>query len=260
MAASLPVITFHAIDDASSVISCPPRAFRSGMAALHDTGHRALSVLEALDCLNGSRPFPDRAFAITFDDGFESVYTQAFPILQEYGWSATVFLTVGAHGNRTGAERLPSLDGRAMLSWDQIREMHRWGIAFGAHTLTHPDLTLLPSTRVEAEVRDSKAIVEDALGIAVAAFAYPFGRFDRRCRDIVRRHFACACADTLGLLRPHSDIYAMERVDAYYLRSERLFAIMPTRWFPLYVRSRAVPRRVRRSIRSCVARILSRAG
>src|SRR5262245_65337195 len=115
MAASLPVITFHAIDDASSVIACAPRTFRSGMAALHAAGHRALPLLQVVDCLNRSLPFPDRSFAITFDDGYESVYSHAFPILQRYGWSATVFLTVGAHGNRTGAERLPSLGERTML-------------------------------------------------------------------------------------------------------------------------------------------------
>lgn len=258
MAASLPVLTFHALDDSLSVIACAPNTFRAGTTALHETGHRALPLLEALDCLTRSRSFPDRSFAITFDDGFESVYTHSFPILQQYGWAATVFLTVGPHGRRTGSERLPSLGGRAMLSWDEIREMQRGGITFGAHTLTHPDLTRVPTARVEAEVRDSKSIIEDALGTAVATFAYPFGRYDRRCRDIVRGHFACACADTLGLLRPHSDIYAMERVDAYYLRTARLFAIMPTRWFPLYVRARSVPRGMRRAIRSCVARAFTR--
>jgi peptidoglycan/xylan/chitin deacetylase (PgdA/CDA1 family) len=260
MATSLAVITFHAIDDSSSVIAYAPRTFRGVMAALYEAGHRALPLVQVLDCLNRNLPFPDRSFAITFDDGYESVYSQAFPTLQRYGWSATVFLTVGAHGNRTRSERLPSLGGREMLSWDEISEMQRGGITFGAHTLTHPDLTRMPSARVEAEVRDSKSIIEGALGAAVAAFAYPFGRYDRRCRDIVRSHFACACADTLGLLRPQSDLYAMERVDAYYLRTERLFAVMPTRWFPLYVRARALPRGLRRAVRSCVPKGFSRGG
>ena len=135
-----------------------------------------------------------------------------------------------------------------MLSWCQIREMHRRGIAFGAHTLTHPDMTRLPFDRMEAEVCDSKAIIEDTLGAPIACFAYPYGRHDERSRDVVRRHFACACSDRLGLITASSDSYAMERVDAYYLRTERLFAVMLTRWFPWYIRARSIPRRIRRAV------------
>lgn len=245
----LPVLTFHAIDDSSSVIACSPRTFRSGMARLYEAGYRAIPLLEAVDSVKTCRPFPDRSFAITFDDGYESVYTHAFPILQQHRWSATVFLTVGPNSNGSRLRQLPVFGGRVMLSWDEIREMHRSGITFGAHTVSHPDLTRTPSATVEAEVRDSKTIIEDALGTAVHTFAYPFGRCDQRSRDIVRDHFVCACADTLGLLHPRSDVYAMERVDAYYLRTEQLFALMPTPWFPLYVRTRAVLRGVHASLR-----------
>ena len=75
--------------------------------------------------------------------------------------------------------------------------MHRSGIAFGAHTLTHPDLTRLPAELLEAEVVDGKRVIEDALGSRVDTFAYPFGRYDKRCRELVSRHFLCACSDKL---------------------------------------------------------------
>ena len=135
-----------------------------------------------------------------------------------------------------------------MLSWDEIREMQRHGIAFGAHSLTHPDLTRLPSDRVEAEICDSRTIIEDALGAAAACFAYPYGRYDYRSREIVRQHFACACSDKLGLTTRGSDLYALERVDAYYLRTDRLFNVMLTRLFPWYIVARSIPRRIRRAI------------
>jgi peptidoglycan/xylan/chitin deacetylase (PgdA/CDA1 family) len=137
---------------------------------------------------------------------------------------------------------------RSMLSWREIREMHRSGIAFGGHTLTHPDLTLLSDEQIEAEVVGGKAVMEDALGAPAASFAYPFGRYDERCREIVSRHFACACSDRLGLLGPDSDPYVLERVDAYYLRSEKWSAAMTTALFPFYVRARSVPRQIRRSL------------
>jgi peptidoglycan/xylan/chitin deacetylase (PgdA/CDA1 family) len=142
-----------------------------------------------------------------------------------------------------------------MLSWHEIREMQRWGVEIGAHTLTHPDLTRLPSDRIEAEVGGSKAIIEETLGVPVACFAYPFGRYDNCSRDIVLQHFTCACTDTLGLLSASSDPYTLQRVDAYYLRTDRLFAVMGTRLLPWYVWARNVPRQIRRTSQDRMSRM-----
>jgi peptidoglycan/xylan/chitin deacetylase (PgdA/CDA1 family) len=200
------------------------------------------------DCLCRKKPFPDRSLVITFDDGYQSVYSEAFPLLQRYGMSATVFLTVGEKGMATAAGRLPSLSGHSMLSWHEIREMQRWGIVFGSHTLTHPDLARLPLGQVEAEMSDSKAIIEDALSVSVTCFAYPYGRYNQRCRALAQQYFSCACSDKLGLITASSDSYALERVDAYYLRTHRLFDVMLTQLFPWYIRARSIPRRLRRAI------------
>ena len=247
MAATLPVLTFHAIDNRPSVIAFPTRLFDTGVRRLFDSGFRTLRLGEAADCVRDGVPFPDRALAISFDDGYRSVYREAFPVLQQYGMSATVFLTVGDPDDAGTGARLPAMEGREMLAWNEIQEMHRWGIDFGAHTLTHPDLTRLPRARAEAEICTSKATIEDALGAEVTSFAYPFGRSDSDTREIVRRNFACAWSDKLDLLNGRSDLYALERVDAYYLRSERLFALMPTRLFPAYLRGRGILRDIRRA-------------
>jgi peptidoglycan/xylan/chitin deacetylase (PgdA/CDA1 family) len=246
LAASLPVLTFHALDDRASAISLSPPVFRRSLSRLKEGGYRAISLLDAIACLRQGQPFPPRSFVITFDDGYQSVYEEAFPVLQRHGMPATVFLTVGQRPAPAPTGRLPSLNGRSMLAWPEIREMHRWGIDLGAHTLTHPDLTRLPLQRVEAEIRDSKATIEDELGAPVACFAYPYGRHDRGTRRVARRHFACACSDALGLVGADSDPHALERVDAYYLRTDRLFGVMLNRWFPWYLRARGVPRRIRR--------------
>jgi peptidoglycan/xylan/chitin deacetylase (PgdA/CDA1 family) len=160
-----------------------------------------------------------------------------------------------------------------MLAWREMREMQHSGINFGAHTLTHPDLTRLPFDRVQAEVCDSKAIIEDALGAPVACFAYPYGRYDHRSREIAWQHFACACSDKLGLVAAGSDPYALERVDAYYLRTDRLFDpyalervdayylrtdrlfdVILTGLFPWYIRARSIPRRIRRAFQGSTGR------
>jgi peptidoglycan/xylan/chitin deacetylase (PgdA/CDA1 family) len=216
--------------------------FRRAMAKLHDCGYRTLNLLEAWEHLHQGAEFPSRALVITFDDGYETVYREAFPVLQRYGMSATVFLTVG--DRKTDNGRLPSLEGRSMLSWSEIREMQQERIDFGAHTLTHPDLTRLSTETAESEICQSKAIIEDALSAPVDTFAYPFGRYDERCREIVRENFTLGCSDELGLIRAGSDRYALERVDASYLRRDRLFEIMLTGMFPWYIWARGIPRRI----------------
>ena len=241
----LPILTFHSLDERRSLISLSPGVFRRVFKELHESGVHTLKLPEAVESLQKGAPLPPSSFVITFDDGYRSVYEVAYPILQELGMSAMVYLTVGT---KAAVGRLPSLEGQPMLSWREIREMRQHGIDFGAHTCTHPDLTVLSDARVEAEVRDSKEIIEDTLGRPVSSFAYPYGRYTRRVRDVVRRHFTSACSDRLGLATVESDRYGLERVDTYYLGTERLLSLTGSRLLPWYLRLRAGPRRVRRAL------------
>jgi peptidoglycan/xylan/chitin deacetylase (PgdA/CDA1 family) len=247
MPLTLPILTFHDIAGASAVIAFSPQIFRQGMTQLHESGYRTLSLIDAANCLYKHEPFPARSIVITFDDGYRSVYDEAFPVLQRYAMSATVFLTVGKRNAVNLDGSLPSLEGRSMLSWRSIREMHNYGIMFGAHTMTHPDLTHLPMNKVKEEILASKEIIENALGISVSTFAYPYGRYNALVREVVKENFTCACSDRLGLTKWGSDLYALERVDSYYLRTDRLFSLTLTRLFPWYIRARSVPRYLRRA-------------
>ena len=112
---AVPILMFHTIDDRHSAISFPPQVFQRAIGKLHDFGYQTLNLLETWKGLRQGTEFPKRALIITFDDGYETVYKEAFPVLQRYGMSATVFLIVG--DQKTGNGRLPSLDGRSMLSW-----------------------------------------------------------------------------------------------------------------------------------------------
>jgi peptidoglycan/xylan/chitin deacetylase (PgdA/CDA1 family) len=128
------------------------------------------------------------------------------------------------------------------------------GITFGAHACTHRDLTRLTAAEVEDEMAGSKAVIEDRLGVAVRGFAYPFGRFDARSHAIARRHFAFACADTLGFASATSDPWALPRVETYYLRGRRTVALVASPWLATYLAARRGPRAVRRAIERATRR------
>ncbi len=100
-------------------------------------------------------PEKPRYVVLTFDDGYLDFYTEAFPILQQYGFHATVFLpTIFIDGKR------PGLRGKEHLNWDQVRELRTVGITIGSHTCSHPQLYDLPLDKIEQELHRSKESIE----------------------------------------------------------------------------------------------------
>lgn len=219
--------------------------FKFGIELVHSAGYQALNPITILQGLNNRNPHTKPAIALTFDDGYESVYSQAFPIIQRLGMTATVFLTVGNARKFNSDLRLKPQNNRKMLSWREIREMQSHGIEFGAHTLTHPDLTRISTGRAATEIIGSKHRIEDALSTKVSCFAYPFGSYNQNVLEIVKSHFLCACTTKLGLVTSTSDVFTLKRVDMYYLRTKALFRILPNGWFPWFLRAVNVPRSIR---------------
>jgi peptidoglycan/xylan/chitin deacetylase (PgdA/CDA1 family) len=242
MTQKIPILTFHSLDNDGSVISFPSHLFRRGLTRLHEQGYTTVSLPKAAESIRRRAPLPERALVITFDDGFESIYREALPVLLDCRMTATVFIIAGTA--QSADKSVPYL-GRSTLTWRQIREMRQCGLDIGSHTLTHPDLTKLSQDRLEAEIRDSKKVIEDHSGGPVYTFAYPSGRYDERSRQVVGQTFDCACSVRLGIASSVSDHYALERVDAYYLRNEKTFDLMLGRFFPAYIWTRKVPRTIR---------------
>lgn len=248
MTGFIPVLTFHSLDDERAPTSFGPELFARGIETLARSGYRTLTLAEAASLAASRRPFPERSFVITFDDGYRNVFDCAFPVLSRHSFTATVFLTAGTGEATADADRLPHLFGGEMLSWGEIREMKKSGFDFGAHTLTHPDLTRLSRDDAAREMTASRDAISRALGAPVTTFAYPYGRYDDACAGIAAAEFACACSDELGLLTASSNLYAIPRVDAFYLRSERLFGLVRSPQLPLYLLLRNVPRTLRRRL------------
>ena len=128
--------------------------------------------------------------AITFDDGYASVYRNAFPILRRLRLAATVYLVVEAIGD-TQRRSSNEFDGlypdEDMLTWTEVREMHAGGLRFGSHLLRHHDLTSLPPAEADQQLRASKQQIEERLGMPCTSFCYPWGRHSESTVDAVRR-------------------------------------------------------------------------
>jgi peptidoglycan/xylan/chitin deacetylase (PgdA/CDA1 family) len=210
------ILTYHSLNSSGSVIALPPETFRSQMRSLFDRGIEVVP-LETL-ATAGDRQFDGPAAALTFDDGFDDFYEEAFPVLSQYRFPALVFLVTGYCGRTNDWPGQPqSAGGRTLLNWSRIAELHRAGIRFGAHTVTHPRLPVLPWKQAASEVLDSKKQIEDRTGVAVTTFAYPYGDESPRLRALIAENFTAGCSTRLGQLRRDSPPESLERIDTYYL-------------------------------------------
>lgn len=242
----IPILTYHSIDESRSIISTAPDVFRRQMKSLSDNGLRGISLETMLRSATSSNAFPESSVVLTFDDGFRNFYTTAFPVLQEYGFKATVFLVTDHCGKRNDwLGNPPGLATERLMSWAEVREVKSSGIEFGSHTRTHPDLTRLSETRVKREIVESKDAIENAIGGPVTTFAYPYGKFDECVRKLVAQNFDAACSTNLGIANAESDRFELERLDAYYLSRPRVFDSLSTQSFDRYMKFRQALRAVK---------------
>jgi peptidoglycan/xylan/chitin deacetylase (PgdA/CDA1 family) len=186
-----------------------------------------------------------RQLFLTFDDGLEGFYHHVFPILEELGASATVFLVTGHVGGR--ADWYPKESGGVvpplpMLNWAQIREMHQCGIDFQAHTHTHPHLTEIPLKDAVEEALRSKKTIEDGIGREVSLFCYPNGKFSSEIASAIRDcGFQAAVTTEPGMYRSGDDPFSIKRLGHDLIRvDDRVTARLVSRMllhgtFPSYV-------------------------
>ena len=247
MRPSRAILLYHSLDDSGSVISLRPEIFRLQMRSLFERGIPAVTPQRLLhgDGLEPGHP----AVSLTFDDGFANFYTQAFPVLADYNSRATVFLTAGCCGGVSEWGGQPSaFRSREILGWAKIEELHRAGIQFGAHTMTHPSLTAIPLQQARAEILESKKRIEDRIGAPVTAFAYPYGIESPPIREIVAESFEVGCSTRMGYLSPASPRESLERLDVYYLRELVWFRRLFRRSAGTYLAGRRVLRRCRQAV------------
>lgn len=169
---TVPVLCYHRFGAGGGKMSVPPERFAAQLEWLARNDYRVIRLSQLTAFLEGREALPQRAVVITIDDGYESVYRQAWPLLKRYGFPATLFVYTDFIGAGDA------------LNWSQLAEMSAGGLVeIQAHSKTHRNLIeRLPgetdeqyAAAIDAEIRGPREQLERRLGVAVRNYAFPYG-------------------------------------------------------------------------------------
>ena len=242
--AQLSILTFHAIDNQQVATALEPEIFDHLIYHLYKSNIKATTIRNAL------QDFPilpaPTVLSLSFDDGYANIYEPLITMYNQYGFVATIFLTLGQNGSIT------DLFGYPTLNWKQIKHLHALGFEIGAHTLNHPILPLCDKAILKHEVVDAKHMIEDRLGDYVTSFAYPYGRYNSHIIDLVSQHYKIAVTTNLRQVRPKDSLYELPRIDTVYFQTPTLHRVLTHPLLPYYLKVRATGRYVKRVLSAII--------
>lgn len=163
-----------------------PKEFEKQIKWLSKNGFKSYFVREISDDLS------PKSVIITFDDGYKDNLTNALPILQKYGFKATIFIVCNRFDNNWATDKdlkksSDELNSEEMLGDNDVKELLESGfIEIGSHALNHANLPSLSYKDKQNEILNSKLEIEKKFGITCESFAYPFGFYDEESMQLAK--------------------------------------------------------------------------
>ena len=179
----VPILLYHNIADNNNftnmLLHRTSETFRAHMLAVKNAGYNTITYQDLKDAVIGLKELPENPIIISFDDGYESNYKYAYPVLKELGMKATIFVVTGYVGNKW--LQYPH------FSWEEALEMEQSGVIdIESHSHTHKDFSTLSKEESLYEIRMSKYLIEKNMGKKVTVFAYPYGFDNEYSQDLIK--------------------------------------------------------------------------
>ena len=207
MRRSVPVLMYHALesdncpcgsdDPGELVYVVNVDEFKKQINYLYENGYKTITSLDIL----ANDSLPEKPIMIGFDDGHESNYTMAMPILNEYGFKAEIYITTGWIGSPH------------YLASEQIIALYKNGMVIGSHGETHRLFNDLSEAEIIEELVNSKSALESIIGEKIVIFAAPGGRYNEmtlRClKDL---NYKVAYTSDIGVINEKTDKYKIPRI------------------------------------------------
>jgi peptidoglycan/xylan/chitin deacetylase (PgdA/CDA1 family) len=201
------ILMYHSVSDRADYFSSvSPEAFGEHMKYLADKKYEVITLGELVRRLQSKEPLGG-AVVITFDDGYEDNLTTVYPVLKQYGFPATIFVTTGLVGKQDKRQM-------QMLTADQLRTLESSGLfSIEPHTASHPRLSKLAKDAAREEIEQSRTTLETLLGKKCTTFAYPYGDYNAETLEVVRAAgFDAAVTVVEGTVSSTSNLVELPRV------------------------------------------------
>lgn len=210
----IPILNYHIIaplprSKQLKGLFVPPKVFLSQLRELKNAGFSSTSLNSILHTTDNSK----NQFAISFDDGFRSVFENAMQSLAECQFKAIQFLVPKLFGKSNEWDLVLGMKQQSLMDISQIREWLAEGHEIGSHTMSHPYLTRISLDQAREEIAASKKYLEDTFGRAVEHFCYPYGDYNKTVRQMVTEAgYHTACTVHFGVNSMATDPFTLCRI------------------------------------------------
>lgn len=203
-----PVLLYHHIQPLSLTeqngqknLTVDPKYFEEQLQYLNSRGYTTLNAGELAQALISHQKLGGKNLVVTIDDGYQDIYTYAYPIIQKYHIIVNLMIPTGL------------LNNPGYLSWDQLREMIGSGLVFAYnHTWSHASLGLATREKIQLEIGTAKKQLEENLGKPVNIFAYPYGSESSEVINVLRSNgFIAAFSTNPGFMQCDSFLLNLRR-------------------------------------------------
>jgi peptidoglycan/xylan/chitin deacetylase (PgdA/CDA1 family) len=258
----IPIFMYHEITEAPRNLdplglAIPPAQFEQQMRYLARNGYQCLTLPELVRYLQRREHPPARSFVLTFDDGYQDVHSRAYPILEKYGFTATIFLVAGGIGSPSNWWGKQGERSAVLLSWAEARDLAQRGFTLGSHTLNHPRLSVQDDQSAFEEIRISRILLEERLEMQVDFLSYPYSDTDARIERLAESAgYKAACAGNSGSW----GLFNLWRVPCLRGDTTLSFALKASGWYDkrTALRESTQGRLLRQKVRTFRRRVLNR--
>ncbi len=166
----IPIIMYHDVQPVKAVDwDITPNHLAEHFRTIREKGLTPITLTQLVGHFRSGDPLPPKPILLTFDDNYLGEYRYAFPLLKQYNYPAVW----SVHTHYVGSQA-----GKPKATWEQLQEMVQSGlITVASHTVNHLRLDTLSAKKVNYELRESKQILEQRLGVPIQYFTYPEGDF-----------------------------------------------------------------------------------
>ena len=191
----IPIICYHKVGlaekrDSRPALFIKPFQFKLQMFLIKFMGYKTITIKELSEFLKGEKLSVKKPILLTFDDGYENNYINAYPILKKMNLAATICVCMG-YISKKGAifENEKYIKGKISenyLTEGEIIEMSQNGISFCSHGVNHFYMDELEGMDLENEITESKEKLGKLLDKEIIFFSYPYGRYNKKTIDALR--------------------------------------------------------------------------